>query len=189
MMPARHRSHLAVIALLACCGSTTPAGAEEAPDRNGRTLLPRPERTPGAALPGCTVADLNRRGYSASMRPVPGFTRRLKREQLQSGYQGRSLRFTCVEEDHLIPIGWCGNPQSEQNLWPQLRESCGAPRDQSAEAKDVCEYQGFELIRRGHLDLGQAQSGVAHDWIQYCQKVVAPLAERFHVGAPRGRSE
>ena len=163
------------------CTLPLPAVADD-----GRALLPRPGLTPGAALPGCTVADLNRRGYSASVRPAPGFTRRLKRQQLQSGYQGGRLRFSCVEEDHLIPIGWCGNPQSEQNLWPQLRQSCGAPEGQSAEAKDVCEYQGFELIRHGHLDLASAQAGVAHDWIRYCHDVVAPLAEQFHIGSPGG---
>ena len=151
----------------------------------GRVLEPRPELTPGEAAPDCTLADLRRPGYSHSVRPPPGFTRRLKHDQMASGYQGRGLRYSCVEEDHLIPIGWCGNPHSERNLWPQLRAACGAPPGQSAEAKDSCEFLGFELLRAGHLDLAEAQRGVAHDWIGFCRDVVTPLAAKWHIEAPR----
>ncbi|MDE3009246.1 MAG: hypothetical protein KGI67_00005, partial [Pseudomonadota bacterium] len=152
-------------------------------------LLPRAELTPGEALPGCSIADLKRAGYSHSVRPSPGYTRHLKHDQLASGYQGRGLRYSCVEEDHLIPIGWCGNPQSARNLWPQLRASCGAPEGQSAEAKDACEYQGFALLRAGQLELAEAQRGVAQNWVSYCRDVVAPLAEKWHVGAPHANGE
>ncbi len=171
------RHSLAAFALLCTC---LPAHALD-----GRVLLPRPELTPGEAAPGCSLADLRRPGYSRSVRPAPGFTRRLKHDQMASGYQGRGLRYSCVEEDHLIPIGWCGNPHSERNLWPQLRSACGAPEGQSAEAKDSCEFLGFELLRAGHLELADAQRAVAHDWIAYCRDVVAPLAAKWHIEAPR----
>jgi len=171
------KTTLAALALLCTCLSAHAL--------DGRVLKPRPELTPGEAAPGCSLADLRRPGYSHSVRPPPGFTRRLKHDQMASGYQGRGLRYSCVEEDHLIPIGWCGNPHSERNLWPQLRAACGAPEGASAEAKDSCEYLGFELLRAGHLDLVEAQRGVAQDWIAYCRDVVTPMAVKFHLEAPR----
>lgn len=138
-------------------------------------LRPLSAVTPGAVLAGCTLQDLRTPGYAHQARPPASFTNAIKRRQLRSDYaaQGSSQ---CVEEDHLVPIGWCGDPQSGANLWPQLRERCGAPPEASAERKDDCEWKGQQLLKRGKLQLSDAQHGVAQDWVAYCNDTVLPLA-------------
>lgn len=169
------KSVCSALLILLCCAAIS-ARAE-------RVLLPRPELTPGVVFPACTISDLQRKGYSRSVRPSPGFTRHIKQQQLAARYQDRGTRAGCVEEDHLVPIGWCGNPGAERNLWPQLRAACGAPSGAAAEDKDDCEYKGFELLRRGKLDLDSAQKGIAHDWIAYCRDVVQVKARAAGIGA------
>ncbi len=164
------------LAVLGCLLIATPSYADP-------TYLPKPDITPGATSQRCMIDDIDTEGYTKTVRPPASYTNRLKKLQLGNKYKDQTNRPSCVEEDHLIPLSWCGNPRSRQNLWPQIRRSCGAPAGQSAEDKDDCEYKGMELLRQGDLDLAEAQKGIAGDWIKYCQEVVLPLAKEHEIGS------
>jgi len=125
--------------------------------------LPNVRLTPGAIDPSITQANVLStvcvKGYTKTVRPPAYVTNKLKKEQIVL-YGYIDTNPTHYEEDHLIPLSIGGNPDSPLNLWPQPRIS-----EWSAEKKDVLELRLQKLVCSGQLNLEEARSAIAHDWI------------------------
>ena len=105
-------------------GTTTvnPAGA----------VLPNRARTPGAVNPAVNQANIGQTicvtGWTATIRPPPAFTTRLKQEQLATGYTDKGDTATGdYEEDHRISLEIGGAPNAEATLWPEPYNSPEGP--------------------------------------------------------------
>lgn len=128
--------------------------------------LPDPSCTPGATNPAVTQANIAtticRGGYTASIRPPAAITDREKAANAKSyGYTG-SLHD--AEYDHLISLELGGDPDDSRNLWVEPP----SPGHQSGSGpnnpKDKVENQLHELICKGTVPLGAAQTAIAGDW-------------------------
>jgi hypothetical protein len=142
-------------------------------------VLPDPRYTPGATNPEVTQENVKHnicpphtapdghRWTTKDVRPSASYTNKLKEKQLESYYRGQGTP-AGVEEDHLIPLTLGGCPTCEKNLWPQPRDG-----EHAAAEKDKCEVRTNKLMCEGKFSLKAAQSGIAHNWIQWCDKVNA----------------
>lgn len=126
-------------------------------------VLPDPTCTPGAISPTVTPATLAtticRSGYTASIRPPTGITRREKAASVAAyAYAGNPH---VVEYDHLISLELGGDPNDPRNLWP---EPNSATASSFTNAKDAVESRLHALVCRGAITLTAAQRAIATDW-------------------------
>ncbi|PPK46065.1 hypothetical protein B0G57_10389 [Trinickia symbiotica] len=139
--------------------------------------VPKPRLTPGVLNPDVTQATIHSticvKGYTRTIRPEEGYTRRLKREQIAAyGYTDRRLRD--YEEDHLVSLELGGSPTDPRNLWPQPHHVVGG---WGSYAKDRLENKLKSLVCKGRLPLADAQSAIASDWIGAYKRFVGPAAD------------
>lgn len=135
-------------------------------------ILPDPERTPGAANPDVTQANIHSTicvsGWTATIRPPSSYTTGLKEQQLASGYAFHGDMATSdYEEDHLISLEIGGSPTSELNLWPEPYNTVDGAR-----TKDVIENKLNELVCAGSISLITAQHAIAANWFTAYQTYV-----------------
>lgn len=137
-------------------------------------IYPDPERTPGAADPEITQANIqeticNPRWSTKMIRPPESYTHDLKVRQLREyGYADIDLRD--YEEDHLIPLELGGNPTDPANLWPEPYQSSIA--NGGAHFKDQVENYLHDEVCAGALPLDEARREIAADWYRvYTQRV------------------
>lgn len=137
--------------------STSPRpsapGQRTASTTRGGELLP-----PGAFNPDVTQATIGSticvRGWTATIRPPPAYTGRLKREQMAArGLPGTAADY---EEDHFIPLELGGAPRDPDNLWPQPRRGPDA-----ADGKDAAELRLKRDVCAGRLSLDEARRQIA----------------------------
>jgi hypothetical protein len=140
--------------------------------------LPDPVLTPGAINPEVTQENIGSticvKGWTATIRPPVSYTNELKLKQMkQMGLSGEPSDF---EEDHLISLELGGHPTNPENLWPEpwvSKTDCGARH------KDHLENKLHELVCSGELELKQAQTLIASDWISAFNQYV--------LGRPAGK--
>lgn len=132
--------------------------------------VPDPACTPGATNPTVTVTVLR----------DPAFRTACIRQQVTTEQQkAQTYRWyviphpanntggsqTC-ELDHLVSLE-LGGADTLDNIWPQ----CGPPGVPLAQRyfkqKDIVENYLAWRVRRGDMDLAQAQKGIATNWTQY----------------------
>ena len=153
--------------------TVNPAGA----------VLPNRARTPGAVNPAVNQANIGQTicvtGWTATIRPPPAFTTRLKREQLATGYTYKGdTAAGDYEEDHLISLEIGDAPNAEANLWPEPYNS-----PEGARVKDVVENTLHTLVCDHAITLATAQRAIAANWWTAYQTYVgrattAPLPAR-----------
>lgn len=119
------------------------------------TTFPDASLTPGAVVPGVTVAAVCTPGYSESVR-LPRSSaewRRIKRE-VYARYGLSSSQHYGHVLDHLVPIELGGAPDSVFNVWPQ-------PYD-DAKGKDYMEDALHVAVCDGRVSLTEAQRRIVH---------------------------
>lgn len=142
---------------------TTPAPVSTyVPAQPG--VLPDSSRTPGAANPAVTQADIGSTicvaGWTATIRPPESYTSALKREQLAGGYVYRGdMNPADYEEDHMIPLEIGGAPSDPRNLWPEPYAG-----SEGARAKDVVENRLHREVCDGAISLAAARQEIVANW-------------------------
>jgi hypothetical protein len=138
-------------------------------ERNGFPL-PDPNCNPGAINPTITLAILKAKGFttkcirdqttSAAQKAKTYAWYGLKKPKKNSGQTQR------CELDHIIPLVLGGSDHLE-NLWPQ----CGPPavslNRRFFKQKDLVEVYLARQVRKGSIDLAEAQKGIAENWTQF----------------------
>lgn len=144
--------------VLVLCQSVLLVGIAAASD------LPDHARTPGAANPNVTQANINKTicvpNWTTTVRPSTSYTEKLKEQQIEEyGYPDHDP--THYEEDHLISLQLGGHPTDPKNLWPEpYWLKCGA------RIKDVLESRLKRNVCAGKMTLKQAQKAIANNWIK-----------------------
>lgn len=99
-------------------------------------------------------------GWTATIRPPPAFTTRLKQERLATGHTYKGDTATGDhEQDHLISLEIGGAPNAEANLWPEPYNS-----PEGARVKDVVENKLHSLVCEHAISLATAQRAIASNW-------------------------
>ena len=94
-------------------------------------------------------------GYTASVRPAPSYTGRIKARALrEAGLPREDARR--YELDHVVPLTLGGSPRSPDNLrlqpWPEAR------------VKDRIEVRLSRMVCRRQMQLEDAQRCIWQDW-------------------------
>jgi hypothetical protein len=123
--------------------------------------LPDPSMTPGVTNPSVDQDDIEQTicvpGWSETQRPPSQVTSRIKRRQLDAGYQSsRDMRR--YREDHLVPLELGGAPAEPANLWPEPVAS--------SKMKDVLEDRLHFLVCTDQVTLRDAQRAIETNWIE-----------------------
>ena len=166
-MPFPRLPLLAAVLLAACAFPTfaqQPAGTPP--------ILPDPKLTPGDTFP-VGLADIQVRGYSATVRDVPIKEKRA----VYAAYGITHWKRGEFEVDHLISLS-LGGSNSQKNLWPQSYQT----EPWNAHTKDQLELRLLELVRAGKVDLHTAQQQMAKDWIAAYKLYVSPVPLAEHHG-------
>lgn len=155
------RIHFHALAFALMIGSPAYAG--------GFTILPNPELTPGAIDPDATASVICVRGYTSGqnskgnlVRDVPASVKTAIFKRY--GIDPKSDKF---EIDHLISLE-LGGSNDPNNLWPQSYTTTPF----NAHVKDALEDRLHALVCSGKVDLREAQSAIARDWIAAYKKFV-----------------
>jgi hypothetical protein len=132
--------------------------------------VPDPKCTPGAINPTITAEVLREPVFrTACLRQQ--VTAEREKARTYNWYSiphpvNNSLGSQSCELDHLVPLE-LGGADTLDNIWPQ----CGPPGTPLAQRyfkqKDVVENYLSWRVKRGEMDLAQAQKGVASNWTQY----------------------
>lgn len=126
--------------------------------------VPDPTLTPGVVDPAGTVKNICTPGYTATVRDVP---QSLKKKVFKEyGVDPSSDKF---EVDHLISLE-LGGSNDIKNLWPESYTT----KPFNARTKDALENRLHSLVCAGKMNLSDAQSMVAKDWIGAYHKFVSP---------------
>jgi hypothetical protein len=100
-------------------------------------------------------------GYTATIRPPTSYTNPLKVQSIKAyGYNDTSL--SSYEEDHLIPLEVGGSPRNVSNLWAQPHYGT-----YTSLQKDGFENYLHRQVCSGAIQLAEAQSEIAKDWVKY----------------------
>ncbi|MCL4518984.1 MAG: hypothetical protein M1587_07290, partial [Thaumarchaeota archaeon] len=129
--------------------------------------LPDPTCTPGATNSNVTQDNIYSTicvsGWTSTVRPPTSYTNPLKIASIQD-YRYNDTLLSDYEEDHLIPLELGGNPASVYNLWAQPHEA-----SYNSYQKDALENYLKSQVCDGKLQLAQAQTEIATNWVQYWQ--------------------
>lgn len=133
-------------------------------------VIPDPNCTPGAINPTVTVTVLRDPAFrTACIRQQ--VTTEHEKSQTYDWYSiphpaNNTGGSQSCERDHLVSLE-LGGADTLDNIWPQ----CGPPGVSLAERyfkqKDAVENYLAWRVRRGEMDLAQAQRGIATNWMQY----------------------
>ena len=156
----RRLAALLLLLVAACAPLRQPPPPQPAGEAGRIDLRPDPRLTPGAVMAGITAADICRRGWAHSVRHVTAQVRRT----VFTAYGVPSGNHTGIcagpegcELDHLVSLE-LGGSNDAANLWPQPHAS--------AIVKDRLENELHRRVCAGDLPLNQAQSMIAHDWVE-----------------------
>jgi hypothetical protein len=138
--------------------------------------IPDPICTPGAVNP--TVAEDVLRNPSFRTACVRGHaTTEHEKAETYRWYRvahpghNTGQNQTC-ELDHLVSLE-LGGADTLENIWPQ----CGPPnvalRQRYFKQKDAVENYLARQVKRGRMNLSEAQKGIATDWTQYLEDASA----------------
>jgi len=166
-------------------------------------ILPLKQVTPGALSPDVTPATVpyticahvtHLSNWSTSkVRPPSSYTTGLKTRQLLpasalctkpgcSSYSAFSQLWGSLpatyEADHLVPLELGGAPKDVANLWPQPHGPDGAER------KDRLEGLLQSLVCAGKLELAEARSAIAEDWVAAYHRYAHLLGEEERASPP-----
>ena len=72
---------------------------------------------------------------------------------------------TC-ELDHLVPLE-LGGADGMGNIWPECGPADVTLRERYFKQKDLVENYLAAKVRSGEMPIGEAQRGIASDWVQY----------------------
>ncbi len=149
--------------------------------------LPDSNCTNGAVDLNCTLDDVKKAGYSATVRPTTAITNPMKKTVAQEYGMGKTAS-SLVEGDHLIEISVCGCPGPNYayktvsgkyytphcvslsgqettgdpfylNFWPESWTG-----QNNAHDKDKVEARVLKEVRDGTLSLLGAESCLAQNW-------------------------
>ncbi|WP_175528800.1 hypothetical protein [Granulicella pectinivorans] len=70
------------------------------------------------------------------------------------------------ELDHLVPLE-LGGADGLGNIWPECGPDSVTLRERYFKQKDVVENYLAAKVKKGEMPLGEAQKGIATDWVQY----------------------
>lgn len=73
------------------------------------------------------------------------------------------------ELDHLVPLE-LGGADGLGNIWPECGPDDVTLRERYFKQKDIVENYLAAKVKRGEMDLGAAQKGIATDWVQYLEE-------------------
>lgn len=132
--------------------------------------IPDPACTPGAVNPTVTVTVLRDQAFrTACVRQQ--VTTEQQKAQTYRWYAiphpaNNNAGSQSCELDHLVSLE-LGGADTLDNIWPQ----CGPPGvplvQRHFKQKDMVENYLAWRVRRGEMDLRQAQKGIATNWTQY----------------------
>ncbi len=142
-------------------GTAAPVPAPKAAQRSPR-LYPNPALTPGDVMAGVTLAQIQTRGYSDSVRDVSAAEKRSVYLSYGLSYPQKAGAYEC---DHLIPLS-LGGSNSAKNLWPMP-----APE---FHWKDGFEDYLLAAVRGGRVPLAEAQREMRADWYTYWVRAGKP---------------
>lgn len=143
--------------------------------------VPDSNCTPGAINPTITAAVLRSPAFrTACLRQQ--VTTEHKKAQTYRWYSiahpsNNAAGSQSCELDHLVSLE-LGGADTLDNIWPQ----CGPPgvalNQRYFKQKDLVENYLAWKVRRGEMNLAQAQKGIAADWTQYLAQARQHCAER-----------
>ena len=146
---------LLLLVLVRCGGSPGPTTLRAVPAGPSDSSPP-----PGAVNPVVTQANIAtticKRGWTATIRPPASYTSALKRQQIAARHLA-DTNPAHYEEDHSVPLEVAGAPRDPANLWPELRESAGAPKGYGVETKDRLENYIRAQVCSGAMSLAEGQ--------------------------------
>jgi hypothetical protein len=70
-----------------------------------------------------------------------------------------------LEYDHLVPLEIGGAVNDPRNLWPEPNYQGVSPDSYVLNPKDKLEDRLHDLVCSGEMPLGEAQRGIARDWV------------------------
>jgi hypothetical protein len=156
---------LAVLLVLAACGSTTSAGQTTGTHQFGVQTktsgcqahdgLPDSACTPGAIFATATKDKICVPGYASSVRNVPDS----EKNQVYAEYGITSHYAGQYEVDHLVSLE-LGGSNDIANLWPEL-----ASPTPGFHQKDTVENYLHDQVCSGAMNLQDAQVKIATDWL------------------------
>lgn len=130
--------------------------------------LPDKNCTPGAIDSNVTQNNIYQticvKGYTKTVRPPVSYTNPLKIKIMQKYGEFDSPKN--YELDHLIPLELGGNPDSEQNLWPEPYNSAFGARN-----KDEVENYLNRQVCDGKITLSKAQKEISDNWVWVWWKI------------------
>ncbi len=119
--------------------------------------------TPGAIFPNATADQICVRGYAKSVRNVPIEVKR----EVYAEYGVKHRYKGEYEVDHLISLE-LGGSNDIANLWPEAAE----PRPGFHE-KDKVENFLHQQVCSGQINLKEAQSQIANNWLDVYKKIAS----------------
>ncbi|KAL0484011.1 env [Acrasis kona] len=128
---------------------------------NGSEDLPDSDKTPGVSLQGVTSEDVCTPGWAKKHRHVP---EELKK-RVYALYDIPTHQPGEYEIDHLISLE-LGGDNDIKNLWPQSYLT----QPWNAHVKDKLENTLHKLVCNGTLELEEAQTQIAKNWIKLYKK-------------------
>lgn len=125
---------------------------------------------PGATNPKVTPSNIRSTichpGFTGTIRPPVSYTGRLKRAKLKAlGYKDQNPRD--YELDHLISLEIGGAPSDPNNLWPEPYAG-----QWNAHVKDRLENELNREVCSGKIQLKEAQTCIASNWIACYQRIM-----------------
>jgi hypothetical protein len=127
--------------------------------------LPNSSLTPGETFGGVTADQVCASGYA-------GRARNVLREQYVQVYASYRLPYPepagTYELDHLVPLE-LGGDNSNRNLWPEP-----ASPGPGFHQKDDLENYLHDAVCAGRMQLADAQSGIAANWLALYGKYMQP---------------
>ena len=163
-MPGRCRSRCICI-----IGAKT-AQANCSPKMNRGYPIPDPACTPGAINPTVTLKVLQSGGFKTGCERNQASTMKAKNAtydeyKITHPEDNKGQNQTC-ELDHLVSLE-LGGVDTVDNIWPQCGPNDVVLAQRYFKIKDSVENYLAVQVRKGELDLAEAQHGIAQDWTQY----------------------
>lgn len=160
-----------LLILLTACGSSkslkTTIVKECTATQNG--IFPDSTCTPGMVNSNVTQATIGqticKSGWATTIRPAENVTEPEKFTSMkQYGDSTTKGQVSKYEYDHLVPLEVGGDPNSVQNLWPELHSVILNNYQYGSYTKDKVENALNSLVCKGAMPLAQAQQVFITNW-------------------------
>ena len=164
--------------------AAVPTPASPHTVKNGYSVIPRHDLTPGARDGRVTQANIDKTictdDWDDRNRPSASFTTPTKTKQI-AAYGYSTYAIENFELDHLVPIELGGDPTAIPNLWPEpweARRERLVPHGWGAETKNALESHLHRAVCAKEIPLAEAQQAVAGDWIAAAKRYGIPAGEQ-----------